>query len=63
MKCAAAKIVAKLLNFEQNQRSLDITQDMLTTFNDDRDFLKKAITCDELRVYGYDSETKAFCYD
>ena len=30
----AAKIVQKFLNFEQNQRSVDIAQDMLTTFND-----------------------------
>ena len=32
MKRAAAKIVPKLLNFEQKQRLMDIAQEMLTTF-------------------------------
>ena len=36
---------------------MDITQ-MLTTFNDDPDLLKKVITGDELWVYAYDIETK-----
>ena len=31
---------------------------MLTTFNDDPDFLKKIIIGDESWVYGYDIETK-----
>ena len=44
MKCAAAKIVVNLLNFEQKQRRMGIAQEMLTTFNDDSDFLKKLIT-------------------
>ena len=44
MKRAAANIVPKLLNFEQKQRHMDIAQDMLTTFNDDPDLLKKVIT-------------------
>ena len=33
--------------------------EMLTTFNDDLDLLRKVITGDELCVYGYDIETKA----
>ena len=53
---AAALIVQKLLNFKQKQRRMDITQEMLMTFNDDPDF---AITGDESWVYGYDIETKA----
>ena len=44
IKRAAAKIVPKLLNFEQKE--------MLTTFNDDTDLLKKVITGDESCVYG-----------
>ena len=70
MKRAAAKIVKKLLNFEQNQRRMDIAHEMLTTFNEDPDLLKKVITGYELWVYGYGIETtgqlsqwKAFCYD
>ena len=46
MKPDAAKIVPKLLNFEQKQRRIDSTKEMLTTFNDDPDLLKKVITCD-----------------
>ena len=32
---------------------------MLTTFNNDLDLLKKVITGNESRVYGYDFDTKA----
>lgn len=59
MKRAAAKIVPKLLNFEQKQRRMDIAQELLNIVNDDPDFLKKVITGDESWVYGYDIETKA----
>ena len=47
MKRAAANIVPKLLTFEHKQRRMDIAQEMLTTFNDDPDLLKKVITGDE----------------
>ena len=57
MKRSTAKIVPKLLNFEQKERR--IAQEMLTMFNDDPDLLKKVITGDESWVYGYDIETKA----
>ena len=49
MKRAAVKIVPKLLNFEQKQRRIDITQEMLMIFKDDLDLLKKVITADESR--------------
>ena len=52
MKREAAKVVPKLLYFEQKQRRMDIAQEMLTMFI-------KAITADESWVYGYDIETKA----
>ena len=51
MKGATAKIVPKLLNFEQKQRSINIAQEMLSSFNDDPDLLKKIIICDESWVY------------
>ena len=54
MKSAAAKIVLKLLNFEQKQHRIDIAQMMLTAFNDDPGLLKNVITGDESWVYGYD---------
>ena len=59
MKHAAANIVLKLLNFEQKQHRMNIAQEMLMTFNDDSDLLKKVITGAESRVYGYATETKA----
>ena len=52
MKRTAANTVPKLLNFEQKQRRMDIAQEMLTTFNDDPDLLKKIITGDVSWVYG-----------
>ena len=54
-----AKIVPKLLNFEQKQYRMDIAQDMLMTFNDDPDLQKKVITDDESWMYVYDIKTKA----
>ena len=47
-------VLKKLQNFEQTQRRTDITQEMLTMFNDDPDLLKKVITDDKLWVCGYD---------
>ena len=56
MKRAAAKIVPKLLNFELR---MDIVQEMLTTFNEDPDLLKKVTSGDEswLYSYGYDKNS------
>ena len=58
MKRATARIIQKLLNFDQKQRSMVNAQDMLRTFNDNQDLLKKVMTDDESWVYGYDIETK-----
>ena len=63
MKRAAAKIVPKLLNFVEKQHRMDIAQKKLTTFNNDPDLLKKVITVDESWMYGYDIESKLFCYN
>ena len=57
MKQTAAKIVSKLLNFEQKQQRMDTAQEMLTMCNDDPDLLQMVLTGDELWVYGYDIET------
>ena len=62
MKRAATNIVPKLLNFEQEQRRMDIAQEMLTIFNDDSDMFKKVIAGDESWKYGYKIETKAQSY-
>ena len=37
---------------------MNIAQKMLTTFNDDKDLLKKITTGGESWVYGYDIEAK-----
>ena len=52
MKCAAAKIIPKLLNYKQKT----IAQEMLTMFNDNPDLLKKVIT---VTNHGCNIETKA----
>ena len=59
MQREVAKFVPKLLNFKQKQRRTDIAQEMLTTFNDDADLLKKVTTGDESWLYGNDIKTKA----
>ena len=58
IKRAPANIVLNLLNFEQKQRSMDIAQEMLITFNDNPDLLRKLIIGDESWVYVYNIETK-----
>ena len=37
---------------------MDLAQEMLATFNDGSDLLKKVVTGDESWVYGYDIETE-----
>ena len=37
---------------------MDNAQEILTTFSDDTDLLKKVVTDDKLWVYDYDIETK-----
>ena len=61
MKRVAAKIVPKLLNFEQKQCRMDIAEEMLTTCNNIPHLLKKIVTGNASWVYsyGYDIETKA----
>ena len=51
MKPVAAKIVPHVLNFEQKQHGMDIAQEILTTFNDVPNLLKKVIIDDESWVY------------
>ena len=53
MKRAAAKIVSKLLNFEQKKRRMANAQEMLTTLNDNPDLLKNFIIDAKTWVYTY----------
>ena len=59
MKCAAEKIIPKLLYIEKNQCRMDIAQEMLAMFKNNSDLFKKVITGDESWLYGYDIEIKA----
>ena len=59
MKGASAKIVSELQNFKKNQLRMDMSQEMLTTFNEDPVLHEKVITVDESWVYVYDIESKA----
>ena len=59
MRRVSAKFISKLLNFDQKNRRMTITQEMLNEVNEDPDFLKRVITGDKPWVYGYDVETKA----
>ena len=61
-KRAAAKIVTKLINFEQKQCRMDFAQQILTKFKHDPDLLKKALTGGESWLYSYDIEIKAQSY-
>ncbi|XP_076047367.1 protein GVQW3-like [Oratosquilla oratoria] len=47
MKRVAAKFVPKLLTVEEEQVSVEVTQDMLDSANSDPDFMKSIITGDE----------------
>jgi len=57
-KRVAEKFVPRLLSREQKEFRAAVAQDLLETANNDPDFLRKVITGDESRVYGYDPETK-----
>jgi len=58
MKRVAAKFVQKLWNFEQKQRRMSVAQKSLNEVNNDAELLKRVITDNETRVYGYDVEIK-----
>ena len=44
MRRVSAKIVLKLLNFDQKNRRMSIAQELLNDVNDDPDLLKRVIT-------------------
>lgn len=51
------QFVPKLLNFEQKQQQVDITQELLNEMKNDSELLKRVLAYDERYVYGYDIET------
>jgi len=53
----SAKCVLHLLNDDQKENRVEISQELLSNANGNENFLKNIIT-DETWVYGYDVETK-----
>jgi hypothetical protein len=58
MRRIAAKFVPKLLTDDQKQHRLDVCMELKEQVRNDRDFLSKVVTGDEIWIYGYDPETK-----
>ena len=50
MKCVAARLVPKDLNFLQNERQVEVAKEMLANVADDPTFIKRIITDDETWV-------------
>ena len=57
-KHEAAKIVVKLLNFEQNKGRIDNAQEMLMMIYYDSDLFKNVKLGHKSWLYGYDIESK-----
>ena len=62
MKHVMAKFVSRLLLPEQKEHCAVVASDLIQTATNEPDFLKKVITGDESRVYGYDPKTKAWLF-
>jgi len=58
MLSVSAKFVPRLLNDDQKENHVEISQELLASVNGNENFLKNIITGDETWVYGYDVETK-----
>jgi len=54
----SAKFVPRLLNDDQKENRVEISQQMLSNANGNENFLQNIITEDETWVYAYDVETK-----
>jgi len=58
MRRVSAEFVPRLLNDDQKENRVEISQELLANANGNENFLKNIITGDETWVYGYDVETK-----
>jgi hypothetical protein len=54
----AAKFVPRLLNEDQKQNRMQISEEQLLRAETDTRFLKNIIAGDEIWIYDYDIETK-----
>ena len=62
IKHGLAKFVPQLLLLEQKEHRAAVANDLIQTTTNELDFLKKAITRAEWRVYDYGQETKAHSF-
>jgi len=58
MRRVSAKFVPRLLNDDQKENRVEISQELLANATGNENFLKKVITGDETWVYEYVIETK-----
>lgn len=58
MQRVASKSVPHLLTDEQNQRCLEVSQNIFDCVNDDKNILKNITAGDDTWVYSYDVERK-----
>ncbi|GFV15654.1 mariner Mos1 transposase [Trichonephila clavipes] len=58
MQKVCAKMVLKILTFEQQATRKNVSTDILDVIKNDPNLLKKVITCDESWFFTYDPETK-----
>ena len=55
--CKNCAFVPRLMTSDQQAHCVQVCQDLLDHSENDKEFLSKIITGDELWVYGYDMET------
>ena len=58
MRRVSAKFVKRLLNNDQKEVRVQISQELLASTNGSQSVLKNIVTGEEIWVYGYDAETK-----
>ena len=58
MKKVCAKVVLKILTPEQKEHRVNCCVDTLENIENDPDFFRNVITCDETWIFQYDPETK-----
>jgi histone-lysine N-methyltransferase SETMAR len=58
MQRVAARVVPKMLNFDQKNRHKEVAREMISEAASDWTFMQSIITGDETYVYQYDVETK-----
>lgn len=60
MHCITAKFIPQLLNQDRRDNHIAICQELLDPADEDKTLVKRIISGDETRVYGYDAEMKAY---